>query len=46
MAVNMNYILKVLDAKPSEVQKALEQAGIRVRSIMEVHKEDIADSDK
>jgi hypothetical protein len=46
MAVNLNYILKVVDAKPSEVQKALEQAGIRVRSIMEVHKEEIANSDK
>jgi hypothetical protein len=46
MAVNLNYILKVVDAKPSEVQKALEQAGIKVRSIMEVHKEETADTDK
>jgi hypothetical protein len=46
MAVNLNYILKVVDARPAEVQKALEQAGIKVRSILEVHKEEIADTDK
>jgi hypothetical protein len=46
MAVNLNYLLKVVDAKPAEVQKALEQAGIKVRSILEMHKEETAVSDR
>lgn len=37
---NINYILKVKDAKLVDVQKALQQAGIQVRSIIEVHKEE------
>lgn len=37
---NINYILKVKDAKLMDVQKALVQAGIQVRSIIEVHKEE------
>ncbi len=37
---NINYILKVKDAKLTDVQKALQQAGIQVRSIQEVHKEE------
>lgn len=37
---NINYILKVRDAKLADVQKALQQAGIQVRSITEVFKED------
>lgn len=40
MAVNSNYIVKVADAKLLDVQKALEQAGIKVRSILEVFKEE------
>lgn len=39
MATNVNYVLKVTDAKLMDVQKALEQAGIKVRSIIEVFKE-------
>lgn len=39
MSVNASYVLKVTDAKMSEIQKALEQAGIKVRSIVEIHKE-------
>jgi hypothetical protein len=42
MAFRLSYILKVVDAKPSEVRKALEQAGITVRSLAEIHKEEIA----
>jgi hypothetical protein len=42
MAVNINYILKVVDAKPAEIQKALEAAGIKVKSIQETHKEETA----
>ncbi len=41
MAVNSNFIVKVTDAKLPDVQKALEQAGIKVRSIVEVFKEEI-----
>ncbi|MDP2167371.1 MAG: hypothetical protein Q8J64_03455 [Thermodesulfovibrionales bacterium] len=37
--MNVNYVLKVEDAKLSDVQKALQQAGIKVRSIQEVYKE-------
>ncbi len=37
---NINYIVKVKDAKLVDVQKALQQAGIQVRSILEVFKED------
>lgn len=36
MATNSNYIVKVTDAKLMDIQKALEQAGIKVRSIIEV----------
>lgn len=38
--MNINYILKVKDAKLVDVQKALEAAGIKVRSIIEIHKEE------
>lgn len=37
---NFNYIVKVKEAKLSDVQKALQQAGIQVRSILEVFKEE------
>jgi hypothetical protein len=37
--MNVNYILKVEDAKAVDIQKALKEAGITVRSIQEVHKE-------
>jgi hypothetical protein len=37
--MNINYVLKVEDAKPVAVQKALKEAGITVRSIQQVHKE-------
>jgi hypothetical protein len=42
VATNSNYIVKVTDAKLPEIQKALEQAGIKVRSIIEVLKEDVS----
>ena len=38
--MNINYIVKVKDAKLADVQKALQQAGIQVRSILEVFKEE------
>ncbi len=37
---NINYVVKVKDAKLVDVQKALQQAGIQVRSILEVFKEE------
>lgn len=37
--MNVNYVLKVEDAKLTDVQKALTGAGIKVRSIQEVYKE-------
>ncbi len=42
MSVNSSFVVKVTDAKMSDIQKALEQAGIKVRSIVEVHKEEVA----
>lgn len=37
--MNINYMLKVEDAKLTDIQKALTQAGIKVRSIIEIYKE-------
>ena len=39
--MNSNFIVKVEDAKLPDVQKALQQAGIKVRSIIEIFKEEI-----
>jgi len=38
--MNSNFMLKVEDAKLPDIQKALQQAGIKVRSIIEVFKEE------
>jgi hypothetical protein len=38
--MNSNFMLKVEDAKLPDIQKALQQAGIKVRRIIEVHKEE------
>lgn len=37
---NTNFILKVTDAKLTDIQKALQAAGIKVRSIIEVFREE------
>ncbi|MBI5025214.1 MAG: hypothetical protein HZC12_00495 [Nitrospirae bacterium] len=37
---NINYILKVIDAKATDIQKAIEAAGIKIKSITEVYKEE------
>lgn len=37
--MNVNYIVKVEDAKMADIQKALKDGGIKVRSIQEVYKE-------
>jgi hypothetical protein len=39
--MNSNFMVKVEDAKLPDVQKALQAAGIKVRSIIEIHKEEI-----
>jgi len=47
MALNSNFVLKVTDAKLPDIQKALQAAGIKVRSIIEIFKEEkteVADS--
>lgn len=38
--MHINYMVKVKNAKLTDIQKALQQAGIEVRSIIEVHKEE------
>ena len=40
-SMNSNFMVKVEDAKLPDVQKALQQAGITVRSIIEIFKEEI-----
>ena len=44
--MNVNFMVKVEDAKVVDVQKALEQAGIKVRSVLEVHKDKAAEAEK
>lgn len=38
--MNSNFIVKVTDAKLADIQKALQAAGIKVRSVIEVFKEE------
>lgn len=40
---HQNYIVKVIDAKKTEIKKALADAGIKVRSITEIYSEDVAE---
>ena len=37
---NSNFLVKVTDAKLSDVQKALQAAGITVRSVIEIFREE------
>ncbi len=37
--MDVNFILKVKDAKAVDIQKALKAAGVNVVSITEIHKE-------
>ncbi len=39
MTTNSNFLVKATDAKLPDVKKALEAAGISVRSIIVLHKE-------
>ncbi|MFQ5455463.1 MAG: hypothetical protein ACE5EA_04550 [Nitrospirota bacterium] len=41
MATKINYMIKIIDAKMGEIKKALEAGGIKVNSIIELHKEEI-----
>ncbi|MBI5119068.1 hypothetical protein HZA56_21600 [Candidatus Poribacteria bacterium] len=41
MPTKHNLMVKVLDARPADVQKALKNAGINVLSVIEIHKEDV-----
>ncbi|GBE15085.1 hypothetical protein BMS3Abin14_01139 [bacterium BMS3Abin14] len=43
MTTNNNFLVKVTDAKMPQVRKALQEAGIEVRSIILMHKEEIED---
>ena len=38
--MNINYLVKVKDVKVADIQKALQQAGIQVRSVIELYKEE------
>ena len=42
--MNSNFMVKVEDAKLPDVQKALKGAGIKVRSIIQVYKEETEES--
>ena len=37
---NSNFIVKATDTKLSDIQKALQVAGIKVRSVIEVFREE------
>ena len=37
---NSNFMVKVTDAKLTDIRKALQSAGIKVRSIIEVFREE------
>lgn len=41
--MNANFIVKTEDAKTVDIQKALQQAGIKVRSVQEIYKEKAAE---
>ncbi len=42
-----NFMLKVEDAKAVDIQKALQQAGIKIKSVQEIYKEnDTAQQEK
>ncbi|MCD6327638.1 hypothetical protein J7M28_08805 [bacterium] len=39
MSAKVNFILKTTDAKAGQVKKALTEAGIEVRAVVEVYRE-------
>lgn len=44
--MDINYILKVKDAKAVDIQKALKAAEINVTSITEIHKDKGGETEK
>ncbi len=44
MATHNNFLVKVTDATMPQVRKALQEAGIEVRSILSMHKEEIEEA--
>jgi hypothetical protein len=38
--INSNFIVKVTDATQTDIQKALQAAGIKLRGIIEIFKEE------
>ncbi len=46
MTTNTNFLVKVEDAKMPAVKKALEEAGITVRSIIALHKEETGEGEE
>ncbi len=44
MATHNNFLVKVSDATMPQVRKALQEAGIEVRSILSMHKEEIEEA--
>lgn len=45
MPTQRNLMVKVIDARPGEVQKLLKNAGIQVVSVVEVYKEDVPEQE-
>lgn len=43
---NSNFLVKVTDARLADIRKALQAAGIKVRSIIEVFKEEVKSSEE
>ncbi|MEA2102465.1 MAG: hypothetical protein U9P80_07810 [Thermodesulfobacteriota bacterium] len=43
---NQSFMLKVTDAKKAQIKKALKDAGIEVRSLMEVYSEEIVSGEE
>lgn len=41
MATKHNLMVKVIDARPGEIQKILKQAGVQVVSVVEIYKEEV-----
>jgi len=44
LATHNNFLVKVSDATMPQVRKALQEAGIEVRSILSMHKEEIEEA--
>ncbi len=45
MPTKHNLMVKVIDARAGEVQKILKGAGVRVVSVVEIHKEEVAETE-